>query len=767
MVNREAFGLILVDGGTVPLVGVAVDAHIAGRGCGVKVVQTFANRENKPVEAVYKFPLPENSAVCGFRVKVGGRVILSEVEEREKAFEMYDKALEEGHGGFLLDEERPNIFTLSVGNLEPGTAAEIELHYVCLLETHGDEVRFFLPTTISPRYIPDHVSDDDGIPVDDKVNPPFAENVPYGLKLGVTVDDPGSIAAVESPSHPVTTTFDDAAVHITLSAETEEMDRDFVLSIRRRKRFGTRAYCFNGEKGCFVQIDVAPDSTSDNERVAVKAEIREVIFVLDCSGSMSGPSIEQAKKAIGVLVRALPVGVRFNIYRFGSTFEKLFPLCKAYDTGSAKKAITYVEKIDADLGGTEVLSPIRDICAQEIPADVRRDVILVTDGEVGNEDEVASHVRDNGKGIRFFPVGIGYGPNEYFMKQLARVSGGAAEMIAPNERIEPKVLRLFGKVTGYSVTNIALGGALKSSQAPADPAAYEGETISVFARVDGGVKCPPEITVSALSGKMKKEWTIGVCDVTDVESPIARLWARETIRDLEEGTGFMNRGSRQKERKEQQTNERIIALSKEFGILSRLTSFVAVEYRSDKDKTTENAVLRKVPVMLTKGWHGHGSLSLIASESTVVCSMSEPPDYQQASSSVSCCMREDREQDRIEEPSSLMTAAIRLLSCQRPEGGFHLDEWSAVVIGVSVKELKQTARRIVTRSKTDRYTLLCTAVVMTYLTMRHADDEQEWKALAEKSRAWLDAELVRTGATLDGQPLLDWAKGYVENLHIK
>ena len=127
-------------------------------------------------------------------------------------------------------------------------------------------------------------------------------------------------------------------------------------------------------------------------------------------------------------------------------------------------------------------------------------------------------------------------------------------------------------------------------------------------------------------------------------------------------------------------------------------------------------------------------------------------------------MREDREGDTFEEILRSATMMIRLLSCQRPGGGFRLDEGSAVDIGTSLKELKQTARKIVTRSKTDRFTLLCTAVVMTYLTMKHADDEQEWKALTEKSRDWLDWEMERTGATLEGQPLMGWARSYVERI---
>src|SRR3990170_6403234 len=171
----------------VPLTAVRVEGNIAGRGEKVKIVQSFKNGENQPIEAVYKFPLPEGGAVCGFKAIIGEKIIEGDIEEREKAFELYDEALSKGHGAILLDEERPNIFTLSVGNLKPGATAIIEIEYVTLLETTGSGIRFFLPTTISPRYIPDGTQDDNGIPVDNQVNPVYSSTVPYGLSLLLTL----------------------------------------------------------------------------------------------------------------------------------------------------------------------------------------------------------------------------------------------------------------------------------------------------------------------------------------------------------------------------------------------------------------------------------------------------------------------------------------------------------------------------------------------------------------------------------------------------
>ena len=137
------FGLLSPNSEPIPLVGVKVEGDILGRGARVLVSQRFRNSDKIAVEAVYKFPLPEGSAICGFKAQVNGRTIQGQVEEREKAFEIYDDALTKGDGGYLLDEERPNIFTLSVGNLNPGAEALIEIEYATLLDMEGKKIRFF------------------------------------------------------------------------------------------------------------------------------------------------------------------------------------------------------------------------------------------------------------------------------------------------------------------------------------------------------------------------------------------------------------------------------------------------------------------------------------------------------------------------------------------------------------------------------------------------------------------------------------------------
>jgi Ca-activated chloride channel family protein len=195
----EIFGLMTRASEPVPLRGVKAEADILGRGARVKVSQRFRNEEQTAIEAVYKFPLPEGAAICGFTARLDGRVIRGEVEERDKAFEIYDDALSKGDGAYLLDQERPNIFTLSVGNLNSGSEVVTEVEYVTLLDGDGKSTRFLLPTTISPRYIPDGVKEEDGIPEDGKIHPPYALEVPYGLNVSISIRKGSLLQSIESP----------------------------------------------------------------------------------------------------------------------------------------------------------------------------------------------------------------------------------------------------------------------------------------------------------------------------------------------------------------------------------------------------------------------------------------------------------------------------------------------------------------------------------------------------------------------------------------
>ena len=320
----------------VPLAGVHVRGELAGPCARVAVTQRYVNREKKPVEAIYVFPLPEGAAVCGFEAVVGGRVVRGVVEEREKAFATYDDAVAAGHGAFLLEQERPNIFTASVGNLRPGEAADVRITYVELTPREGDAWRWTVPTSVSPRYIPPKKKGAVGQPDDERVNPPQAFDVPYGLRLEVDLDASIPVRTVESPSHSVRVTRHRGVTRVELSSDTVAMDRDFVLLVEPEQTHGaSAAVAIDGDGTRYARVTFRPRFHRD----AFKSESgegkgHEVLFLVDCSGSMGGDSIEQARQALQLCVRALDEGDRFDVVRFGSTHQALWGRSRAYGPSS-------------------------------------------------------------------------------------------------------------------------------------------------------------------------------------------------------------------------------------------------------------------------------------------------------------------------------------------------------------------------------------------------------------------------------------------------
>ncbi|MEN9262275.1 MAG: VIT domain-containing protein, partial [Thermostichus sp. HHBFW_bins_43] len=218
-------------GDPIPLRGVDFKVTIRDVGAWVTVAQHFQNVEEQPIEAVYSFPLPEGAAICGFEVRLGERVITGRVEEKETAFAQYDEAIQEGHGAYLVDEDRPNIFTISVGNLLPQQSVVVQIAYVQELDTLPDGGRFVIPTTISPRYVPQEQLQTASASELLHINPPrVLGSLPYGLTIQVDLAASSPIRSVESPSHPIRCLLNGDQATVELVGENIQLDQDFVLS---------------------------------------------------------------------------------------------------------------------------------------------------------------------------------------------------------------------------------------------------------------------------------------------------------------------------------------------------------------------------------------------------------------------------------------------------------------------------------------------------------------------------------------------------------
>jgi Ca-activated chloride channel family protein len=776
--------------------GVKVEGDILGRAARVRVAQRFKNRETEALEAIYRFPLPEAAAVSSFKARIDGRLIAGRVEEREKAFEIYDKAIAGGHGGYLLDQERPNIFTLSVGNLKPGSEAVIELEFVTLLDVEGSRIRLCLPATISPRYVPDGMPDKDGIPETGRIHPTYAPDVPYGLSVSIDIHDGREVAALESPSHAIQVDLAKDPVRVQFSARSVKMDRDFILYVTPRKsKSASRAYRVRTDDGTFLQLDLMLSAEEDGSEMEIRRgksrgraltkpgkaggrdhrdRRREIIFLLDCSGSMTGDSIKEAKRALEICLKGMEMGTAFNVCRFGSTYEFLFDEPARYTNKTCATALKYLECTGANLGGTEVLAPLKAVYAHE-PGKLSRgrDIVLVTDGEVGNEAQVIGLVESHNSATRVFSLGIGAGPNAHLVKGLARAGRGRASFIFPGERIEPKVLSVFGDLVQPVLDDpVILWGSRGVEQSPELPAIFLDRPMTIFARCPDGAQSRGKLTLKGKIDGRERRWEIQVVDADPKGLPVPVLWARERIRDLEGDGRAAGGGSGQAERKLGRRNKEIVAISKQYGLISGLTSFVAIEERKQKDKATGKIVVRKVPTLVTVGWHGmeglldrqgdarpslagfmalspedsvHPRLRSLRRVRRMSCYMELPPE------------RLSAEERREKRRTNLLSA---ILVFQRADGGFEL-EWTVVKsLGIKMEDLESIARTIKASGRINRFRALCTALVMKVLALHFGVERPRWNGVTRKSQRWLRKIADDSKPTIGKQGILDWAEEF-------
>ncbi len=391
LVGRSAAGA-----SPVPLRGVHIDARAQGPCMQVAVRQHYVNREAIPIEAVYVFPLPEGAAVCGFSARVGEQEIEGRVEGREQAFTTYDDALIDGRVAMLLDQERPNVYTVSLGNLAPGANAWIEVRYVQLLVDEGAGYRFLFPTTVSPRYAPAEDQKGVGRTPAEVVNPPVQWRVPYGLDLEVKLAMESEIRALESPSHPISVESSGRTGRVRLARREAALDRDFVLKVRLAEPHRPRAVVERDASGALA-VSLAFQPSFEAEEAPCEA-----IFLIDRSGSMDGSSIEEAARALQLCLRSLTPGSRFNVVGFGSSFQQLFPESRPYDEASLALATAHVSGLRADLGGTEILAPLEAILKAPTRPGLPRQLFVLTDGQVSNTEAVIRLVRRHSADTRVF-----------------------------------------------------------------------------------------------------------------------------------------------------------------------------------------------------------------------------------------------------------------------------------------------------------------------------------------------------------------------------
>ncbi len=564
-----------------PLTHTRVAARIVGNVARVEVTQRFANASQARLEAIYSFPLPTNAAVTDMLFRVGSRVVLSEVHRREEARATYEAARRSGHTAALTEQERPNLFTQSIANVPPGAAVDVVLRYVHEVPLEDGRYQFVFPTTVGPRYVPGAPAgrggpgfspDTDEVPDGSRVTPPV---VPAGARSAHELDVlvsivPGDAAAdVAARSHRIATGLDGSGARLVALAEDDRApDKDLVLSWRPASPLPEAHALVEREQGeDFLLLVAEPPAAPADDLV----RSRELVFLLDKSGSMSGRPIETAKEVILRSLQDLRRGDTFRLVAFDGDAESMSSAPLPGTAENVRSAERWLSGLRGG-GGTEMLSGIRAVLgAPADPARLRL-VVFCTDGFIGNEAAVIEAVeRLRGEG-RVFAFGIGSSVNRYLVEGVARAGRGYAEVVGPRDPVEEAVARLFARLDRPVLTDLAVsfeGGEVLDLSPARLPDLFAGQPLVAVGRLPGAA--PHHVVVRGRTGTGAWERRIALdrdAGAVAGGAVAGTLWARRRVDDL------LSRRPTAPARGEV---DEVVALALRFKLLTPFTSFVAVE----------------------------------------------------------------------------------------------------------------------------------------------------------------------------------------------
>jgi Ca-activated chloride channel family protein len=354
--------------GTCPLKKTEVEANIAGFVSRVRIRQIFHNPSDQKIEAVYVFPLPHDAAVDDMVMTIGDRRVVGQIKPREEARDIYEAARAAGHVASLLDQERPNIFTQSVTNIEPGAQVVIEISYVETLKYEDGTFEFVFPMVIGPRYMPGKPTGKQGsgwapdttqVPDASRISPPVAlpgKRAGHEISLTVHLDTGMQLFDLESELHKVKVEMaGPGRATVTLQNETEIPNKDFILRYRTAtEEIGDAVLSHTDERGTFVTLILQPP----RQVLPAQAQPKELIFVIDRSGSMSGFPIEKAKETMRLAIERMNPNDTFNLLSFSDKVERLFDKPASNTPENRAAALQYLAALDAS-GGTEMLPAIQ------------------------------------------------------------------------------------------------------------------------------------------------------------------------------------------------------------------------------------------------------------------------------------------------------------------------------------------------------------------------------------------------------------------------
>ncbi len=579
-----------------PLKHTDVQADISGPLARVTVTQQFENPSPEKIEAIYTFPLPHNAAVDDMRMQIGDRTVIGKIKRREEARAIYEAARARGQLAGLLDQERPNIFTQSVANIPPHAKVNIVIRYVETMPYEGGTYEFVFPMVVAPRYIPRSVTDAG------RISPPVT---PEGTRAGhdisikVTLDAGMPVESLECPTHAV-----DVARPATSQAAVQLKDlatipnKDFILRYRvagARIQDAVLAHT-QGRDGYFTLILQPPDRVTDQQVTP-----RELVFVVDTSGSMHGFPIEKSKEVLKMALDSLRPADTFNIITFSGDEHILFDKPMPATRENLQRAWEFVASRDGR-GGTEMMKAIRAALDPSDRQDHLRITCFMTDGEVGNDLEIIDEVRRH-PNARVFAFGIGSSVNRFLLDNMTRFGRGEVEYVGLNDDGSAAARRLNERVHNPLLTDIRVdwnGLPISEVYPPQIPDLFSAKPVVISGRYTSAANGVIRLRGKMAGHEFTREIRINLPASEPRHDVVATLWARAKVADLmSQDLIGMQRGAPRND-----IREAIVKLGLDYRLMTQYTSFVAVE----ETVVTEGGQPRRieVPVEMPEGMSYEG-----------------------------------------------------------------------------------------------------------------------------------------------------------------
>lgn len=629
--QEGGLGTLATSRGNLPLDAVDVRAAIVGLSASVELTQGFMNPFDVPLEATYIFPLPDRAAVTAMRMEAAGHVVAGMLKERAQARTDYDEAIARGQRAAIAEEDRPDVFTMRVGNIAPGERVTVRLTLAQPLPYQDGEVMFRFPLVVAPRYIPGRplsggpagsgvAADTDAVPDASRISPPVllpGFPNPVRLTLSAQIDPAGlPLTGIRCSLHAIAEETSRGATTVTLRPG-ERLDRDFILrlAVADREQVATSLVLTKDPgdgpaEGTFTLTLVPPVPQAQQPTAATP---RDVVLVLDRSGSMGGWKMVAARRAAARIVDTLTDVDRFAVLCFDNSVERVPDVSAGLAVATDRnrfRAIEQLARTDAR-GGTEMLKPLEhavllltespdpETTAAQ-PAGRDRVLVLVTDGQVGNEDQILRSIGPSLDRVRVHVVGIDQAVNAGFLSRLAAAGRGRCELVESEDRLDEAAANIHRRIGAPLVTSLALaadGLQIEPGTVAPNllPDLFPGAPVTLAGRWRGQPGGTLTVRGVSADGTPFERKAVAATGGTPA---ITANWARAHLRDLEDRyASLAGYDAGELARLEQQ----ITGVSLRHGVLCRFTAFVAVDSRVVTDGGAPHRVTQ--PVELPAGWN--------------------------------------------------------------------------------------------------------------------------------------------------------------------